>query len=160
MENALRLLEQGRVDDIAPEMMDALEILLNESPEAAGRLEDRPVAEGVAMALPEADVSGEAWEAAWARIESQTDAMRASERRVQRPIWSRWAARLSVAAAIGLAATGSFFFSNRDGGGIALAGPGDALIESVEVFDDSMSFIHSAVDDDDVSIVWVMEETS
>lgn len=151
-------LRDGRFDMIEPDQMRAAEAHLNDCAACQAVVADAVVQPEPmlreAIKLP----TEEAWDAAWDKVDGTTSSRTATPRRIlrfARP-WGTFAAAAVVMLMVGLwrvlPGTGS------DDWAFQLAGINEVEIEWLEVSDDSMSMIMSAGDDDEISIIWVIDD--
>ncbi len=151
-------LREGRFGAIEPDQMRAAEAHLNDCAACQALVADaaaRPEpALREAIELP----TEEAWDAAWDKIDTAGASRTATAHRIlrfARP-WGTFAAAAVVMLMVGLwrvlPQTGS------DDWAFQLAGINDVEIESLEVSDDSMAMLLTAGDDDEISIIWVIDD--
>ena len=151
-------LRDGRFDMIEPDQMRAAESHLNDCAACqavvAGAAAQAEPALCETVKLP----TERAWDAAWDEVEAAGASRTAAPHRIlrfARP-WGTFAAAAVVILMVGLwrvlPGTGS------DDWALQLAGINEVEIEWLEVSDDSMSMIMSAGDDDEISIIWVIDD--
>ena len=152
-------LREGLFDGIEAERMRAAEKHLNECEGCRALLADasaRPEA-GLrdAMQLP----TEQAWDDAWERVAAVGGGSRGASTqrilRLARP-WGTFAAAAVVMLMVSLWRV--MPDAESTGWALQLAGVDDVEVESLETFGDSTSMLMTAGDDDEISIIWVMDD--
>lgn len=143
----------GRLDELTPEQVAALEAHLDATPTAAERL---------ANVLPEPDphlsaaVSSpteDEWNAVWERIESVTSTTQSPRRPLSR-LLRIWSPLLAAAACVLLVVI--WRLSAPPAWKMQLSE--DVVVHELEVFGNSTAFVAYSDDDDGSAMIWVFEE--
>lgn len=151
-------LREGQFEAVETEQMEAVETHLNECESCqallAGAAARPEAALREAVRLPTEQAWGEAWE----RVDAASESPAPSTQRIlrfARP-WGTFAAAAVVMLMVGLWRVMPDPESN--GWALQLAGIDDVEIESLETFGNSTSMLMTAGDDDEISIIWVMDD--
>ncbi len=151
-------LRDGRFDMIDQDQMRAAESHLNDCAACqalvAGAVAQPEPTLREAIELP----TEQAWNAAWDTVDGASSSRTATPHRIlrfARP-WGTFAAAAVVMLMVGLWRV--LPASDSDDWAFQLAGINEVEIEWLEVSDDSMSMIMSAGDDDEISIIWVIDD--
>jgi hypothetical protein len=152
----LALVADGRLDELTPEQVAALEEHLNARPEAVGRLEN-VVPEPDSLAGHAGPAPSEAeWEAVWDGIDAGCAVAGGSEpRRIGRVI-TFWQPLVAVAACLLLIVFWRAMPS-RNRWPIELSD--HVVVHDLEVFGDESAFIAYSDDNTGSAIIWVFDET-
>ncbi|MHC5110954.1 MAG: hypothetical protein ACYTHJ_13875 [Planctomycetota bacterium] len=155
-QQAMTAVIEGRWDDVPDDLLEKAESYLEAHPEIADKLAAATPVPDANLPDIETEPDESAWEECWQgieeRLESPVDVVRRSH-------WIRNSSFLGLAAALTFMVTWRWLISPAGvSAPIALATSADAVIETVEVYDDSMSFVVSAGEDEDVAVIWVVEE--
>jgi hypothetical protein len=160
-ENFDQLLDRvaaGRLDDLTPEQIDALEAHLNATPTAEQRLAD---------VLPEADPrlsvaapmpTDDEWSEVWQGVESTTRKRESSARAIRRAIrlWQPFAA---VAACVALLLVWRWSpLTAAPDWPIALSS--DVEVLELEVFGDASAFVSYSDDGQGAAMIWVLDDST
>jgi len=157
--DAMAALAEGRFDEITPQVMAEVERHLNECPDCAARLGTAAPGAGDLLHVEARAPSAAEWALVWQRIDGAAQQEAHQRRRHRLGHGMRPWMGLSAAAAL-LATAGLWQWHESAGRArwdLRFAGPGEAAIESLEVFGDATAFVLSAGDDGAASIIWVME---
>lgn len=155
---SIAALRDGRFDMIEPDQMRAAETHLNDCAAcqavvAGGAAQPEPTLRE-AIELP----TEQAWDAAWDKVDGASSSRTATPPRIlrfARP-WGTLAAAAVVMLMVGLWRV--LPGSGSDDWAFQLAGIDEVEIDSLEVSDDSMSMLMSAGDDDEITIIWVIDD--
>ena len=158
---AVAVLAEGRFDALTPEQMAAVEAHLNTCDTCAARLAVAPAVAGRELSGDVETPSSEVWADVWRRIDEA--AVRAEVPRPARGWARRWRAwaPVSIAAAL-LVVVGLAQLVPEQGGSLSAllpAGSGDVEIVDLKVFGDATPFVVSAGPQDEISVIWVMEDS-
>ena len=146
----------GRLDELTPEQVAALEAHLNATPAAAERLADVVPASDPGMSHMPAPPSATEWDELWERVDSALPVRKSAPREVGRVI-RLWEPLAAVAACLLLMI-------------LWRAGPAPAqpawemrlsdhvVVHELEVFGDASSFVAYSDDDSGTAVIWVIEE--
>ncbi len=166
MNKLVEALRDGRIDELTPTEMDALENYLDAHPESAALLANETPAADELLSLaqlPTEAPSDQEWDATWQTVARESNLARSSGSSARPRFLPRFSFAWSsaVAAAICLVMVGAWsFFGPTSVTETILLDP-DVEIHSIEVFGDDSSFVLEANRDevDHFAVIWVMEET-
>jgi hypothetical protein len=155
LDELLACVAEGRLDDLTPEQVAALEEHLNAMPAAAERL-----AGIVPAAEPQlrdtAAPSAAEWNDVWERIESATAPGETRSRVIGRAAWL-WRTVTAAAACLLLVVVWRIGASATEPAWeIQLSD--HVLVHELEVFGDASSFVAYAEDGSGSAVIWVFEE--
>ena len=161
LEEAVTALAEGRFEALTPDQMAEVEAHVNTCDSCAARLAMAPAVADRELAGDVETPPAEVWGDVWRRIDET--AVRAEVPRPARGWARRWRAwaPVSIAAALLVAVGLTQLVPDRGGSLTALlpAGSGDVEIVDLKVFGDATPFVVSAGSQDEISVIWVIEDS-
>lgn len=155
LDDLLARVADGRLDELTPEQVAALEAQLEADPGAAERLADVVPASEAVLSPEIPPPSNAEWEHVWDAIESALPA-RALAPRASRRMFHRWRPLVAVAACVALVVlwhlTPTEFGSPRP-----LRMSDHVVVHELEVFGDESAFVAYSDDDAGSAVIWVFE---
>lgn len=172
-ENPDQLLERvaaGRLDELSPEQVAALEAHVNESAAAAARLANLVPQPPAGQFAPVAEPTAAEWERVWRGVEAaevRSAARGAGAVEVRRTVRDRGGARRflrlweGVAAAAACVLLAVLWRSSQPAAEASwpIQLSQHVEVDSLEVFDDSTAFVVVPDDGSDGAVIWVLEES-
>jgi|GEM_PF-1407464 len=163
MEELLSRVAAGRLDDLTPEQIDALEVYLNDTPAAAEQLAEVRPATDAALGQDLPTPTSTEWENVWGNVEAgvETDSGAGANMHVA-PVSNRsiakgarlWRPAAALAACVALMLVWRVTSKPADAGWeIKLSD--HVVVHDLEIYDDGAGFI--AFDDDGAAMIWVFE---
>jgi hypothetical protein len=148
IETLFAQLAAGRLDELTPQQISALEAAIHESPELADRLAAIAPPGDAGLQAPAATPSRAEWARTWNAIEESFASRPSAQPAPAGRIYTLGRAAAAVAACIGLVVLWrSLPFTPATSSGWELAASNDTEILELEVFDGRSATLHFADDD-------------
>lgn len=156
MDDLLMRVTDGRLDELTPEQVAALEAHLSATPAAAERLANVLPAPDPRLILPESLPSEVDWNELWERIDTATAARQPAPRAISR-VLRLWPPLVAAAACLLLAVLWRTTLSPAESPWeIRLSD--DVVVHELEVFGDASAFVAYSGDESGTAVIWVFGE--
>jgi hypothetical protein len=153
LDELLDRVRAGRLDELTPEQVAALEAHLDATPTAAERLANVIPEPDPHLSAPVSSPTEDQWNAIWERVESAASSPRSPRRPVSR-VLRFWSPLAAAAACLLLVVV--WRLSAPPAWEMHLSE--HVVVHELEVFGNSSAFVAYSDDDDGSAMIWVFEE--